>query len=426
VRISGTDGRPVTLNLTAAVPEPVTRAGLFRLSVGVSGDGITLDFSAPLDDSERGSAQQSRLEAAYRSAKEPLENAVFFESYFGQNASCNPRGIDAALRRIRPDITRYWSVTDASVEVPQGAIAVIEGSSEWWRARASARLLVVNDWLRKRYRSKRGQTVLQTWHGTPLKRIALDRREVRPRTAVATWLEKSRWNIMLAQNQFSADTFRSAYSFKSPIWQEGYPRNDVLVTGNADELRARLGIPAGKTVVLYAPTWRDDRPGKVDHLDVASFSRELGPDFVILIRGHSRTMQPGIDVRATGVVDVTGYPDISELFLVADALVTDYSSVMFDFTVTGKPLYFFAPDLDHYRDQLRGFYFDLLPVAPGPVLDDPAELIRYLRSPDAHKADFAERYAAWQQRFNPLDDGHAGERVVHRLLAEGLLDSPAN
>ncbi|MDQ1569520.1 MAG: CDP-glycerol glycerophosphotransferase, partial [Actinomycetota bacterium] len=337
VRISGTDGRPVTLNLTAAVPEPVTRAGLFRLSVGVSGDGITLDFSAPLDDSERGSAQQSRLEAAYRSAKEPLENAVFFESYFGQNASCNPRGIDAALRRIRPDITRYWSVTDASVEVPQGAIAVIEGSSEWWRARASARLLVVNDWLRKRYRSKRGQTVLQTWHGTPLKRIALDRREVRPRTAVATWLEKSRWNIMLAQNQFSADTFRSAYSFKSPIWQEGYPRNDVLVTGNADELRARLGIPAGKTVVLYAPTWRDDRPGKVDHLDVASFSRELGPDFVILIRGHSRTMQPGIDVRATGVVDVTGYPDISELFLVADALVTDYSSVMFDFTVTGKP-----------------------------------------------------------------------------------------
>jgi len=138
------------------------------------------------------------------------------------------------------------------------------------------------------------------------------------------------------------------------------------------------------------------------------------------IRGHARTLRPGADVVAEGVIDVTGYPDISELFLVADALITDYSSVMFDFTVTGKPIYFFTPDLVHYRDELRGFYFDLLAEAPGPVLTDPSELARSIKSSVPYQ--FAERYASWRARFNPRDDGHAGERVVKRMIAEGLFD----
>jgi CDP-glycerol glycerophosphotransferase len=421
VRITGPDSRPLDLQVVAPLPAPALHPGLFRVGVAGAGTDVTLEFSAPLTEAEHGAANQSRLAAGYRRARGGLDDAVFFESYFGQNVSCNPRAIDRAIAEIDPDVARYWSVVDASVEVPAGATAIIEGSEEWWRVRASARLLVVNDWLRKRYRKRRGQTVLQTWHGTPLKSLALDRKGVRPRAALATLRERSRWDVMLAQNSFSASTFRSAYAVRFPIWQEGYPRDDVLVTGDAAAVRARLGIAPGVSVVLYAPTWRDDRPGKIDHLDVARFTKELGPDFVTLIRGHSRTMQPGTDVLATGVIDVTSYPDISELFLVADALVTDYSSVMFDFTVTGKPLYFFAPDLEHYRDQLRGFYFDLLPVAPGPVLDDPAELIRYLREPDRHTADYAERYAAWQARFNPHDDGHAAERVVRRLIAEGML-----
>jgi len=255
---------------------------------------------------------------------------------------------------------------------------------------------------------------------TPLKQLALDRSGVRLRAALATRREKSHWNVMLAQNQFSADVFRSAYAFTGPIWQEGYPRDDILRTANGAAVRTRLGIASNAKVVLYAPTWRDDRPGKVDHLDAATFARELGPDFVTLIRGHSRSMLPGAEIVAAGVIDVTSYPDISELFLVADALITDYSSVMFDFSVTGKPIYFFTPDLEHYRDQLRGFYFDLLADAPGPVLTDVRELAARVRVPD--QAAYAERYTAWQARFNPNDDGHAGERVVQRMLDEELLD----
>ncbi len=395
--------------------------GVTRITFVRDGHSLIARLASPLLDRERGPLQQAALEADYRSTDyEPLD-AVFFESFFGRNASCNPLAIDRALAEQRPDIQRYWSVADASVEVPPGAIAIMEGSAEWWRIRGSARLIVVNDWLRKRYAKRSYQTVLQTWHGTMLKRLALSRRRQGVRSAVATLRESRRWNILLAQNDYSRKVFRRAYGYLGQVWEDGYPRDDVLLTGDPAAVRHRLGIPDGVTVLLYAPTWRDDHPDQVDHLDVARFAEELGPEYVTLIRGHSRTLLPGENVRAAGVIDVTGYPDISQLFLVADALVTDYSSVMFDFTVTGKPLFFFTPDLEHYREVLRGFYFDLIAVAPGPVVSTLEELVVLVRQRSEIAPGFAARYAAWRSRFNPRDDGRAAERVVVRLLAEGYI-----
>jgi CDP-glycerol glycerophosphotransferase len=413
-----------TATSTTLALEPVIVPGLCVVSVTAAATGAAIEFSAPLTASERGPAQQARLEATYRASTPTPLNAVFFESFYGQNASCNPRAIDREFAASHPTVARYWSVADASVEVPEGAIALIDGSEEWWRIRAAARLLVVNDWLRRRFRRREHQTVLQTWHGTPLKRIALTRRGLRPRPALATLLERARWDILLSQNTYSSRVFRTAYAFARP-WEEGYPRNDVLVgdvgAQRAAQLRDRLGVPRDATVVLYAPTWRDDHPEEVDQLDVAAFARELGPGYFTLIRGHSRTLRAADDVHAANVLDVTSYPDASDLFLVADALVTDYSSVMFDFTVTGKPLYFFTPDLDRYRDELRGFYFDLLAVSPGPVTQTAADLIAHLRSPEQARESFAHRYAAWAARFNAHDDGHAAERVVRRLVERGAI-----
>ncbi|MCU1545864.1 MAG: hypothetical protein JWP30_964 [Homoserinimonas sp.] len=383
--------------------------------------GATITLSAPLSPTERGDEQQARLEQVYRASTPQPLNAVFFESFYGNNVSCNPRAISDALAELHPDVDRYWSVTDASVSIPEGTIRLIEGSEEWWRIRAAARLIVVNDWLRNRYRRRRHQIVLQTWHGTPLKRIALGRPGIRLRPALATLRERSRWNIMLSQNAHSTQVFRRSYAFFGPIWQEGYPRDDVLVTGDRSVIRRRLGIADDVTVLLYAPTWRDDHPDQVDYLDVAKFTDQLGEKHVTLIRGHSRTLVPGSDVQADRVIDVTSYPDISELFLVADSLITDYSSVMFDYTVTGKPVFFYTPDLDHYRDQLRGFYFDLIADAPGPVARTLEELVQLVRATDAVRARYAPEYHAWQRRFNPKDDGRAAARVVQRLVRRGAI-----
>jgi len=411
-------------DVEAALPENQLIDGLFRISftrVDDTAPGLIVTIAAPLRDNELGPANQARLEAAYRASKVSPADAVFFESFYGQNASCNPRAIDRALAELRPETARYWSTVDASVEIPEGATRIIEGSELWWSVRATARVLVINDWLRKRYKKRGFQKVLQTWHGTPLKKIALSRPKVGLRTRVATLLESARWDILLAQNPHSAGILRKAYAFLGPVWQEGYPRDDILLAGDASAVRARLGIPEGVTVLLYAPTWRDDRPDHIDHLDVAAFTDALGPGYVTLIRGHSRTLKPGRNVQASNVLDVTGYPDVSELFLVTDALITDYSSVMFDFSVTGKPVFFFAPDLDHYREQLRGFYFDLDAVALGPVVQDSEKLVTLIKDRENVREAYAVKYAAWQERFNPRDDGGAAHRVVQRMISEKML-----
>jgi CDP-glycerol glycerophosphotransferase len=380
--------------------------------------GDRLEIGPPTDPVYDGAEAQAALERRYLDHTAPLENAVFFESFYGRGAGCNPLAIDRELARVAPGVIRYWSVVDLSVRVPEGAVAVVEGSPEWWRARSAARLLVVNDWLRRRYARRPGQHVLQTWHGTPLKRLALHRPGFAPRRAGAVVKESRRWDVLLAQNPYAARILRKAYAFLGrPVWVEGYPRNDVLRTGHAAAVRAELGIRPGERVLLYAPTWRDDRQEIVDFLDPAALASETGS--VVLVRGHSRTLLPGEDVSGPRVIDVTGYPDAAPLLLAADALITDYSSVMFDFGVTGRPMYFLVPDMEHYRGKLRGFYFDLAAHAPGPLVRTQEELVAAL---GADPAEYAERYAAWTARFNARDDGRASERVVARILDRGFVD----
>ncbi|MGA6126810.1 MULTISPECIES: CDP-glycerol glycerophosphotransferase family protein [unclassified Microbacterium] len=396
---------------------PLARTVAETLAVEVR-DGQVI-VGPPLTEADAAPAGQAALERAYADRSDDLENAVFFESFYGRNASCNPRAIDAEIARIAPTVVRYWSVVDRSVEAPPGAVAVVEGSPEWWRARGAARLLVVNDWLRRRFVRRPGQRVLQTWHGTPLKRLALDRPGFDPRRALAVVRESRRWDVLLAQNPYAARILRTAYAFgRRPVWVEGYPRNDVLLTGDRDAVRRGLGVGPDERVLLYAPTWRDDREQMVDFLDLQKLAQDAGA--TVLVRGHSRTLLPGADATGPRVVDVTGYPDISALLLAADALVTDYSSVMFDFTATGKPVHFFVPDLEHYRGRLRGFYFDLAERAPGPLAATQDELTAGLNDPDVPQR-FAERYASWSARFNARDDGRAAERVVARLLDQGMI-----
>ncbi len=394
---------------------PLTQLGTLRAGL----DGWSVRIGPPIDPAYDSGEGQDALERRYQTRPGGLENAVFFESFYGRNASCNPLAIDRELARRAPDVRRYWSVVDLSVRVPEGAIPVVDGSPEWWRARGASRLLVVNDWLRRRFARRPGQTVLQTWHGTPLKRLALHRPGFDPRRMLAVLRESRRWNVLLAQNPYAARTLGKAYAFLSrPIWVEGYPRNDVLVTGDGTATREALGIRPGERVILYAPTWRDDRTEIVDFVDAAALAE--GADAVVLVRGHSRTLQPGRDAEGPRVIDVTAFPDTSQLLLVADELVTDYSSVMFDFSVTGKPMYFLVPDMEHYRGELRGFYFDLAAHAPGPIVRSQEELLAALTASDTDS--YAEKYRVWQAKFNERDDGQAAERVVARILDQGFID----
>jgi CDP-glycerol glycerophosphotransferase len=209
------------------------------------------------------------------------------------------------------------------------------------------------------------------------------------------------------------------------VLESGYPRNDLLSSPRAadvgDRVRRDLGIASDATVVLYTPTWRDQvafaegAPPVPWVLDIEEFARALGKDHMLLVRSHNMVTGRSGVARLPGVVDVSLVPDVAELYCAADVLVTDYSSTMFDFAITGRPMIFLVPDLDEFGSVERGFYFDLAPVAPGPLVRSTSEVVDALGDIDAVAERFAERYVAFRTTYTGLEDGHSGDRVLARL-----------
>jgi CDP-glycerol glycerophosphotransferase len=344
------------------------------------------------------------------------------------------------MRRRNPDLDCAWVTAEGQFSAPEGARLLLEGSRAHYEAMARARYLIFNDllptWLRKRDH----QTCLQTWRGTPLKHIGLDIERPQFTNGLIypdlVHEDAARWDLLLSQNAFSTPIFRRAFGFHGEIMETGYPRNDLLRHPRRDkfaaDVRERLGLPAGQKVVLYAPTWRDDAMPEYGgyrfslKLDTAAAARCLGDEYVLLLRMHSN-IRGGSNIKdgrldspgGASVLDVTGYPDIASLLLITDILITDYSSVMFDFALTGRPMLFFTYDLERYRDALRGFCLDFEAEAPGPLLSTSAEVIEALRDPGGLSAGYREAYHAFAAKYCALDDGGAAGRVVDRLFRAG-------
>lgn len=381
----------------------------------------------PLTEDEIGTFNQARIRRQYESGEWPIIDRMYFESFYGRQCGCNPLALREEMVAKHPRVPRVWAVRDLSVAVPEGDEAVVDATTAWWRARAECRWLVVNDWLRARFTPREGQTVLQTWHGTMYKKVGLDRGDQLDAEEREFMLgERKKWDLLLSQNPHSTRVFRESYLSNPPIYEEGYPRNDLLVHGDGQPIRDVLGIRADQKVVLYAPTWRDDRTELVDYLDVNKLAADLGDDYVVLLRAHSRVIRVGSAAKVgRGVIDVSTYPNTTDLLLIADIMITDYSSIMFDYAVTGRPMIFFTPDMDEYRDQLRGVYLDLEEVGPGPMATTQDEVLAIIRDIDEVAPRFAERYAKWQADYTPWDDGGSSERVLSRFLVDAPPADPA-
>jgi CDP-glycerol glycerophosphotransferase len=296
-------------------------------------------------------------------------------------------------------------------------------SKAWLDLLASAEYIVANTSLPWYFRKVKGQTYLQTWHGTPLKRLVHD---IPPGSLTKSYLdtmdrEAAAWDYLISPSEFCTEVLPRAFGYKGEVLETGYPRNDRLKTHTAadrQKIRESLGVTDSKTVlILYAPTWRDYQRTATGNWDLVSY---LEPDinlpdgFQIMFRGHTNTHNVNSAKAAGTSLDVTRYPDVTELYIAADVLITDFSSVMFDFSVTGKPIVFLAPDLERYRAE-RGFYFDFEAEAPGPILATEAEVLETLgKLPETAKT-FQSAYKHWQAKFNALEDGGASKRVVRAV-----------
>jgi len=352
---------------------------------------------------------------------------IVYHSFEGR-FSDSPRALFGELRRRLPGASHVWLARPEHAHgFPPDVLTVPWGGAEGRAALEGADLLVANTHTDTPWTKAAGALYLQTWHGTPLKRIHSDVLWAPPGRLARLDGDIGRWDLLVSPNAASTPRLRGAFGYTGEVIESGYPRNDVLLAPDAAArraaVRAELGVPDGARAVLYTPTWRDDAvfaEGGKDFalaLDVDLFQRALGTDHVLLLRLHYTLTGRLAATGHPSVRDVSWYPDVADLYLAADVLVTDYSSTMFDFAVTGRPMLFFTYDLEDYGERLRGFYFDLAPVAPGPLVTTTAELVDALADLPAVARAHTDRYAAFRRTFCHLEDGHATGRVADRVLA---------
>ena len=352
---------------------------------------------------------------------------IVYSAFRGHFAD-SPRALYEALVAQGVEATHTWlSAPHTAAGFPAGLDTLTFGSPESIAALEAADVVISNDHIPLDWNKRPGTTYLQTWHGTPLKRIHRD--VLWAPEGRLDYLEQdiARWDLLLSPNPASTERLRRAFGYTGPIHETGLPRNDLLSSPQRDEVRAavraELGLTDDQTVVLYTPTWRDDlvfnKTGPQDFefpLDLADFTARLSENHVLLLRLHNMVMDRLELPEGSVVRDVCGRPDIRDLYLAADLMVTDYSSTMFDFAITGKPMLFFTYDLAYFRDELRGFYFDLAEAAPAPLLETSTDLVGAIADIDAVVAENADRYARFRETFCSLEDGAATQRVLDLLL----------
>ena len=389
----------------------------------------TTDF---LREQKARAGTASRL-MAYRAARaRPIDpDLVLFSSYWYRGANGNPRAVADAAADLAPHKRRVWMIrSDATHFVPDRDEHVVVGTPAYYRALATAAVVVDNSNLPDFVRPREGTTYLQTQHGTPLKHMGLDLQTatVAGRMNFEKLMERvDRWDHVLSSNAFSTEAWARAFPARFTTLEYGYPRNDVFygdVATATKTAREALDIPAGARVVLYAPTFRDHQVEPELLLDLARLDQQLPDDVVVLVRSHSLDEDLNVDtsVLSPRILDVSRHPEMQELCLAADILVTDYSSVMFDYAHLGRPIVIHAPDWETYVN-VRGVYFDLLAAPPGRVVTTQDELVDVLTGGGLDGADEQRSLDAFRARFCTFDDGRAAERVVHRfLLGENLPD----
>lgn len=361
---------------------------------------------------------------------------VLIESFFGKSYSDSPKYLYEYLQKTRGDKYRYiWVLNQKSDTLAKtGKHTRVKRNSlryVYYASRCGYRIFNVRQpaWNKKRS----GVVFLETWHGTPLKKLVFDLDDIQAASQdhKMVFYDQSRdWDYMVSANRFSTDVFERAFILdREKILEYGYPRNDILYADNKDEIalevKRELGIPEDKRVILYAPTWRDNQfYGKGRYkfelaMDLDLMRKELSEDSVILLRTHYHIADIlDLSEYEGFVYNGSQYEDVSRLYLASDICITDYSSVFFDFANLKRPMLFFVYDLDSYADEIRGIYFDMEKELPGPLLHTNEELVEALKNMDEINTKYSERYEQFYERFCSVDDGHASERIIEKVFGE--------
>lgn len=349
---------------------------------------------------------------------------ILFESWWGEKYHCNPRYLYEYIDKNHPEYECVWSLNDEHTPINGNGKRVRKNTLKYFYYLATSKYFVNNVNFQDHYVKRDGQIEIATMHGTPLKTLGFDvPGELETKKKEENFTRRcSRWNYLTVQSDFVADVTKSCYHYDKELLKVGYPRTDILFTKNNEkdinEIKEKLGLPLDKKVILYAPTWRIRN--KFDlMLDLKSFKKNLSDDYVLILRIHPFAVK-GWDQPETDdfVYDFSAFDSAEELYLVSDLLITDYSSVMFDYAILDRPIILFTYDMEEYKDKLRGMYIDIREHKPGPILYTSEEVEDAIINIDETEKEFKVFRDKFREKFNQYECEDSSKKVFERMFKQ--------
>ena len=369
------------------------------------------------------------------------DNIIIFCSFNGKSYSCSPKAIYEFMMKNKKyeNFKFIWAFDEVGkynfLEKNKNTVVVKINSRKYQKYLAAAKYWIFNYKIPDYLYPKKNQVFMQCWHGTPLKRLGCDLihfdnvlntiKGMKKRYKI----EASKFTYFLSPSKFASEKFISAWNLKeigkeNIIVEKGYPRNDFLFNYTGDDvkrIKRKLGIEQdNRKIILYAPTYRSNQHEAgvgytyKEEVDFESLRKKFGDKYIILFRAHYFIANSfDFEKYKNFVYDVSKIDDINELYIITDLLITDYSSVFFDYANLKRAMIFYMYDLEHYRDKSNGFYIDLAEL-PGPITKTQEELENAIQNIDNFVYD--EKYKKFNEKYNYLDDGHAADRVVEECI----------
>lgn len=371
------------------------------------------------------------------------EKIIIFSCYNGKSYTCSPRALYEYIVTSDKykDYKLIWCFKEPEkykfLEDNKNTIIVKVGSKEYKKYLHISKYWIFNFKIADYIKPTKNQVFVQCWHGTPLKRLGCDLQHFDNSLNTIEGMKKrykveaEKFSYFISPSKYASEKFISAWNLKeigkeNIIIEKGYPRNDFLYNYNEEDIteikKKVLGENINKKIILYAPTYRANQHetgvGYVykEEVDFEKMRKQLGKDYVILFRPHYFIANVfDFDKYKGFVYDVSDIDDINSLYIISDMLITDYSSVFFDYANLKRPIIFYMYDLEYYRDKANGFYFDIEKELPGPIVKTDDELIEEIKKASTD-FKYSGKYEAFNKKFNYLDDGQASKRVIEEII----------
>lgn len=347
---------------------------------------------------------------------------ILFIGYYGSQYGCNPKYLSQYFSKNDKNIKITWAFTQPQKYNIENIYPIRYYSLRYFYELATSKVIISNYRLPEYFKKRNNQLYIQTWHSSlRLKMIENDTVNTLPESYVKmAKYDSSQINLLLSGCKFSSEIFKRAFWYNGEIFECGTPRCDILFDQNENNIKTiknKIGLKSDDKILLYAPTFRKGNNLSAYDIDFKRVLNELKQqgNWKALIRLHPHLQDYSAELvkNNDSVIDVTKYDDIQELLLISDLLISDYSSLMFDFAITKKPCVLYTSDLEEYLKKDRNLYFNIYEL-PFPICQDNNQLIGTIKSFDI------EKYIIALNKFNlkigSFEDGNASKRVYEKVI----------